>query len=74
MIDSLAVFNKQVNHLIGRNVKKLFGIDRVSLKNSEIFIGSNRGINCTLNSTQFQTWPLGKLIMRSLINVFNFFI
>ena len=70
LIDALIVFNRQINHLIGRNMNKLFGFDGISLKNSEILINKKRGINCTLNSSLIETWPLGKFVMKNLINVF----
>ena len=68
-IDSILAFTRQVNHLIGPDSNRLFGIDGVSLKNSEIHIGSQRGINCSLNSLSVESWPLGTVVLKSLIKV-----
>ena len=68
-VDSLLTFTRQINNLIGTDSNRLFGIDGISLKNSEIYIGSNRGINCTLNSLSVDNWPLGKLVLNGLMQV-----
>ena len=44
-------------------------LNEISLKNSEIHIGSQRGINCSLNSLSVESWPLGTVVLKSLIKV-----
>ena len=68
-MDSLLAFTRQIHTFIGADSNRLFGIDGVSLKNSEIYIGANRGINCSLNSLSVDNWPLGKFVLNGLIKV-----
>ena len=44
----------------------------VSLKYSEIYINSKSGINCTFNSSLFEVWQLGKLVLKNLVKVCPF--
>ncbi len=69
MADALMLFNDRINHLEGKKMNKLFNIDNVTVKNSEIYIGSKKGIKCSLESSPSQTWPLGDFIVNNLINV-----
>jgi len=69
IIDALITLKKQIGHLIGKNKNKLFGINGISLRNSEIFINSTKGINCTFNDSLREVWPLGKTVLRNLIHV-----
>jgi hypothetical protein len=67
------VFSRQINQLIGKDVNKLFGIDGISLRKSDIYINSRRGLNCSLDNSIQESWPLGYLIMDNLKHVFNLF-
>lgn len=70
MIDSLIMFSKQINQLIGKDVNRLFQMDGVSLRKSEIYINLKRGINCSLDSSSpLETWPLGNIVINNLLNV-----
>lgn len=62
----MMILNKQINSLIGQDLNKLFGMNDVSLKNSEIYIGAQKGISC---SDEVDAWPLGNLARENLINV-----
>jgi hypothetical protein len=68
------VFSRQINQLIGKDLNKLFGIDGISLRKSDIYINSRRGLNCSLDNSTQESWPLGHLIMDNLLNVFNLFL
>ena len=69
LIDSLIMFSRQINQLIGKNINKLFGIEGVSLKNSSIFINSKKGVECRFDNSTQEPWPLGDVIMNNLIDV-----
>jgi hypothetical protein len=73
MIDSLLVFSKQINQLIGKDTKKLFGMEGVSLKSNEIYVNDRKGINCSLDNSTLETWPLGDIIKENILNVSNHF-
>lgn len=68
MIDSLIMFSHQIHQLVGKDINQLFGIKGVSLRNTEIYVNSKKGINCSLELTE-DTWPIGKLIISNIINV-----
>lgn len=70
-IDALIFFNKQIHQLIGKDPNRLFGLNNVSLKNSEIFINNTKGLSCSNNLNE-DKWPLGRLIIENLRNVFVF--
>ena len=70
LIDTLVVFSRQINQLIGKDVNKLFGIDGISLRKSDIYINSRRGLNCSLDNSTQESLPLGYLIMDNLKHVF----
>lgn len=65
MVDSLLLFIQQMRKSIGQDKNKLFGISGVSLKDSEIFVNSQKGIDCFSNLT----WPLRNLVFHSVVNV-----
>lgn len=68
----MLLFNKQINHLIGKNMNQLFGLDNVSAKNGEIYYGNRRGLNCKVHSSHNANesmWPVGDFIIDNLINV-----
>jgi hypothetical protein len=69
MIDSLLIFSKQINQLIGKDTKKLFGMDGVSLKNTEIYINNKKGMNCSLDNSTIEAWPLGDIVKENILNV-----
>ncbi|CAF0748574.1 unnamed protein product [Brachionus calyciflorus] len=71
MIDSLIMFSNQIHQLVGKDINRLFGIEGVSLRNTEIFVNSKKGINCSFNSND-ETWPLGDLITSNIINMPTF--
>jgi hypothetical protein len=72
MVDALLMFSKQINHLVGKDMNKLFGIDDVSVKKSEIYVGGKKGVTCTVNN-QNETWGLGDTVLNNLVNVMQFF-
>ena len=69
IVDSLLLFNRQINHLVGSDSNKLFGISGVSLKHSEIYINSSKGVNCSISDLSVDDWPLGKLVLTNILKV-----
>lgn len=67
-IDSLVFFNKHIHQLIGKDMNRLFGLNNVVLKNSEIYVNNTRGLECAPNSDMAK-WPLGKIVIQNLKNV-----
>lgn len=67
-IDSLVFFNKHIHQLIGKDMNRLFGLNNVILKNSEIYVNNTRGLDCAPNSDMAK-WPLGKIVIQNLKNV-----
>ena len=66
------MFSRRIHHLIGKDISRLFGLDGVSLRKNEIYIGNTRGVNCStsMNDTELlQRWPLGSLVMDKIRNV-----
>jgi hypothetical protein len=43
LIDALVYFSKKINSIIGLNMSRLFGMENVSLRRAEIYIGKNKG-------------------------------
>lgn len=68
MIDSMIMFSHQIHQMVGKNINRLFGIDGVSLRNTEIFVDGKKGINCSTESVE-NTWKLGNMIASSILNV-----
>ena len=68
MADALFLFSQQVNQLLGKDVRRLFGMENVALRNSEIYVAGKRGINCSLTGPN-ETWPLGDFILNNLVHV-----
>jgi hypothetical protein len=62
------VFNKQINHLIGKDPNRLFGMENVSVKKSEVYVGAKKGVSCSVNNEN-ETWALGDTVLNNLVNV-----
>ncbi len=71
ILDAILLFCEQVNQIVGTDINRLFGLEGVSLKKSEIYVNFRKGISCNSeHSTNYsETWPLGKLILNSILNV-----
>jgi hypothetical protein len=52
-------------------MKKLFGVENVELKQTEIYVNNVKGINCSVNP-ESNRWPLGKIVTENLKNVIMF--
>lgn len=44
-------------------------MEGVSLKSNEIYINGRKGLNCSLDNSTFETWPLGDIIKENILNV-----
>lgn len=69
MIDSLTLFSKQINGMLGKDVHRLFGIQDISLNRTEIYIKSKKGIECSFEKNDTEPWPLGNLVLSNILNV-----
>lgn len=58
-----------MGQIVGKNSKKLFGMENVSLKKSEIYINGNKGIQCN-NDNSSEIWEIGKTILDYVLIVF----
>lgn len=70
-LDAILLFCEQMNQVVGIDMNRLFGLEGVSLKKSEIYVNSKKGISCNNeHSTNYsQIWPLGKFILNNILNV-----
>ena len=72
MVDSLILFSKQINGKLGKDVKRLFNIEEVHLNKTEIYIKSQKGIECSYEKNITEPWPLGNLVLSNILNVSHY--
>ena len=72
-LDALFLFCEHMNQIVGTDVNKLFGLNGVSLKKSEVSVNSTKGISCNSDSFTNYTvaWPIGKIILDNMLHVRN---
>lgn len=70
-LDSLLLFCEQMNQIVGTDMNRLFGLEGVSLKKSEIFFDNRKGVSCNSdNSANYsQVWPVGRHILNNILQV-----
>lgn len=64
----MIMFSHQIHQIVGKDINRLFGVEGVRLRNTEIFVNGNKGINCSMES-EHNVWKLGYLIASNIINV-----
>ena len=70
-MDSLLFFCTQMNHFAGKNSNRLFGLDFVSIKKSEIIVNEKKGIQCN-NENSSEIWQLGRTVLDKILEVYYF--
>jgi len=66
LIDGLFYFNKKISSIIGTDMNRLFGMNNVSLRRSEIYINKNKGTKCTFDLNSNEKWLLGSYVLNLL--------
>lgn len=64
----MLLFTKRIGSILGEDLKKLLGVDNVSLRRGDIYIEDNKGYNCSYDNTT-SPWMLGKRVLRNLLSV-----
>ena len=62
------MFCNRMNAIIGKDVNKLFGIDGIQLRKSEVFYNDKKGVTCSFDNTTTD-WPIGKIVLDAVLNV-----
>jgi hypothetical protein len=72
-LDAILLFCEQMNQVVGIETNRLFGLEGVSLKKSEIYVNLRKGISCSNehSANYSEIWPLGKFILNNILNVIN---
>jgi hypothetical protein len=52
--------------IIGQDYNRLFGMQNVSLRKSEIYVNKSRGISCNYDFSNKNKWPIGSVILEQL--------
>ena len=67
-IDALLMFCNRMNAIIGKDVNKLFGVEGIQLRKSEVFYNDKKGVTCSFDNTTAD-WPIGKIVLDAVLNV-----
>ncbi len=58
----------RINSIIGSDMNRLFGMENVSLKKSEIYVNKKKGANCSFRLNSTSKWLLGNFIINQFKN------
>lgn len=68
-LDALLIFCERIGQIVGTDMTRLFGMEGVSLRKSEIYVGSKKGCSCNGEKNLTKPWQLGPLIINNTLRV-----
>ncbi len=62
------MFCNRINEIIGKDMTKLFNVNGIELRKSEVFFNNQKGVKCNYNNASVN-WPVGRIVLNSILNV-----